>query len=281
MPEEKKVPADTNAGETGKEQGDAHSQTFQVPERLKSKSSEELAKAYVELEKKIGEQSNEVAEARKKVDETLQLGKEWAKDRQTLQELTELIYADPERIKAVESWYATKIGQSHKATSNGESSKPDNSQPSSQSPQDSDTRRALQNQIFDEFYVKYGIDKLPTKEKKEALEKISLEFADLFDPTGKKSVTQIVNERPLSSLRRDLDKAYKLTSLSKGENLQGDLAQEQNNQAAIGGISGKTIREDQVKLSAAEEQMAKNLGISSEKYLERKKQILKERGSVS
>jgi hypothetical protein len=46
-------------------------------------------------------------------------------------------------------------------------------------------------------------------------------------------------------------------------------------------MAGATIREDQVRLSPAEEKMANNLGIPLEKYLEKKKQILKERGSVS
>ena len=137
----------------------------------------------------------------------------------------------------------------------------------------------LQDQIFDEFYGKHGIDKLPQKEKQEALQKISSEFAELFDPTGRKTISQIVSERPLASLRRDLEKAFRLSD--SGESPQSDMAQEQNNQAAIGSMAGKIIREDDVKLSAAEEAMAKNLGISPEKYLAQKKQILKEKGSVN
>ena len=56
------APAGTEAGQAGKA-GDEHSQSFQVPDKLKGKSAEELAKIYVDLEKKLGEQSNEVAEA--------------------------------------------------------------------------------------------------------------------------------------------------------------------------------------------------------------------------
>lgn len=277
MPDEKIVPAVTNAGETNN--GDAHSQTSQLPEQYKGKSAEELAKMHMEAEKKLGEQSNEVSEARKKVDDAMKLQTDAVQARQTLQELTELIYADPERIRTIEGWYAKK-GQSADQKPNGQISPTDGSSPSSQtSPQVEDTRRALQDQIFDEFYAKRGIDKLPTKEKQEALQKISSEFADLFDTTGKMSISQIVSQRPLASLRRDLDKAYRLSGI--GESPQGDTAQDQNDQAAIGSMSGKTIRESEMKLTAQEEQMAKNLGISPDKYLERKKQIASEKGSVS
>ena len=263
-------------------QGDAHSQTFQFPDKLKGKSAEELAKMYVEAEKKIGEQSGEVSEARKKVDEAVKLQSDALEARRMAQELSQLIYADPERVKTVEGWYASKDGKTANQNSNGLAPSSENSAPSTQvNPQVDDTRHALQNQIFDEFYAKHGIDKLPVKEKQEALQKISSEFAELFDPTGGKTISQIVSERPLASLRRDLDKAIRLSDLGQVENTQSALAQEQNNQAAIGGLSGQTIREDQVKLSQAEEQMANKLGISPEKYLERKKQILKEKGSVS
>ena len=205
-----------------------------------------------------------------------------AKARETLQELTELIYADPERVKAVENWYMAK-GQPANQSSNGQAAPSGNQQPSTQSqPLVDDTRRALQDQIFDEFYAKTGIDKLPTKEKQEALQKVSSEFADMFDPSGKKTISQIVQERPLASLRRDLDRAYRLTGVGKQvEDQQSALAQEQNNQAAIGSLSGASIREDQVRLTQAEEQMAKNLGIAPEKYLKRKLEKLKEEGRVS
>ena len=278
MPDGDTAPAGTNAGQANN--SDAHSQSSQLPEQYKGKSAEELAKMHMEAEKKLGEQSSEVAEARKKVDEALKLQTDAAKARETLQELTELIYADPERIKAVEAWYAKKTGQSAGQQQDGKNSSSDGSSPSSQtSPQVEDTRRALQDQIFDEFYAKRGIDKLPSKEKQEALQKISSEFADLFDPTGKMSISQIVSQRPLASLRRDLDKAYRLSGV--GESLQSDNAQVENDQAAIGSLAGKTIRESEMKLTAQEEQMAKNLGISPEKYLARKIQIAKEKGSVS
>ena len=274
------APASTDAGQAG-QTGDAHSQISQVPDKLKGKTAEELAKSYVELEKKLGEQSSEVAEARKKVDEALELQKDAAKARQTLQEFTELIYADPERVKTFEGWYANKGKPANQQTTSQTPSS-DGSAPSTQtSPQVEDTRHALQDQIFDEFYSKYGISKLPAKEKQEALQKISSEYADMFDPSGRKTVSQIVSERPLASLRRDLEKAHRLSDLGQVENTQSALAQEQNNQAAIGGLSGQTIREDQVKLTLAEEKMADNLGISHEKYLDRKKEILKEKGSVS
>jgi len=276
MPDDKSAPAPTDAGQADK--GDVHSQSFQLPEQYKGKSAEELAKMHMEAEKKLGEQSGEVAEARKKVDEALKLQTDAAKARETLQELTELIYKDPERIKTVEGWYTS--GKSTNQQSDGKASSTDGSSPSSQiSPQVEDTRRALQDQIFDEFYAKRGIDKLPSKEKQEALQKISSEFAELFDPTGRMTISQIVAQRPLASLRRDLDKAFRLSGV--GESPQGDSAQSQNDSAAIGSLAGKTIREDELKLTAQEEQMAKNLGITPEKYLERKKQIAKEKGSVS
>lgn len=278
--QEGQAPAVTpEAGKAGEDQGDAHSQTFQVPEKLKGKSAEELAKSYVELEKKLGEHSTEVAEARKKVEDALKLQTDAVEARKTLQELTELIYADPERIKAVESWYTKKTGATDNQQPNGQTPKPGEAQPSSQ---DLDTRKALQDQMFNDFYDRTGISRLPTKEKTEAIQKVASEFAEMFDPTGKKSISQIVNERPLSSLKRDLDRAYRLVDIGQNAgDTQSALAQEQNNQAAIGSLQGATIREDQVKLTPSEEQMAKNLGISSEKYLERKKEILKEKGSVS
>lgn len=272
--DKKQDPAPTDAGESDK--GDAHLQSSQLPEQYKGKSAEELAKMHMEAEKKLGEQSNEVSEARKKVDDAMKLQTDAVKARQTLQELTELIYADPERIKAVEAWYAKQSGQSQDQKSDGQAPVSDGSPSLSQNqPMVDDTRRTLQDQIFDEFYAKNGIDKLPAKEKQEALQKISSEFAELFDPTGRKTISQIVSERPLASLRRDLSKVYKLSSIN--ESSQGDDAQAQNDQAAIGSMAGKTIREDENKLTAAEEKMASNLGIAPEKYLEQLKNIAKEK----
>lgn len=274
MPDIVVAPADTDAGQAG--EGDAHSKD-QLPEQYRGKTAEQLAKMHMEAEKKMGEQSAEVAEARKKVDEALKLQTDAAKARETLQELTSLIYDDPEHIKAVEGWYAKKTGKSDQKPGDKTTST-DGSSPSP-SPVQDDTRGALQDQIFDEFYAKTGIDKLPAKEKQEALQKVSSEFADLFDPTGKMSISQIVAQRPLKSLRRDLNNAYKLADI--GESPQSNAAQHENDQAAIGSLSGKIIREDEVTLTPAEEEMAKNLGISPEKYLGKKKLILKEKGSVS
>lgn len=269
----------TPAGQA-ENQGDAPSQTFQVPEKLKGKSAEELAKAYTELEKKLGEHSSEVAEARKKVEDALKLQADALQARKTLQEFTEKVYADPERVKIVQSWFDSQ-GQPAQSPANGHVSPSGNSQPLSQPAQADDTRLALQDDIFNEFYARHGIDKLPAKEKQEALQKISSEFADMFDPTASKTISQIVSERPLKSLRRDLERAFKLSDIGPNENMQDAIAQEQNNQAAIGSLQGATIREDAVKLTPAEEQTAKNLGITPEKYLKRKIEMLKERGSVS
>ena len=269
-------------GKADENQGDVHLQSFQVPDKLKGKSAEELAKSYVELEKKLGEQSGEVSEARKKVEDALKLQADALEARKTLQEFTEVVFADPEYTKTFQSWYEKKYGKPANQNSNDGASPSGNSSPLTQTPsQVDDTRGALQDQIFDDFYAKTGIDKLPAKEKQEALQKVSSEFAEMFDPVGRKTMSQIVSERPLKSLRRDLERAYRLSDVGHVENMQSVLAQEQNNQAAIGSLSGQTIREDLVKLTSAEEQMAKNLGISSEKYLERKKEMLKERGSVS
>ena len=148
MPEPDKNAPVAPTGQADDDKGGAHLQTSQIPEKYKGKSAEELAKMHSELEKKLGEQSNEVADARKKVDDALKLQADAVKARETLQELTELIYADPERIRAVEAWY-TKKGESANQNLNGQASPTGNSPSSQNQPLVDDTRRALQDQIFD------------------------------------------------------------------------------------------------------------------------------------
>jgi len=252
-------PPESVSSETGEEKTDEA--PLEVPDKLQGKSVEELTKAYQNLEKKLGEQSAEVKEARQiKKDSEILLSS---------------IYSDPTRYKQVVDWMKDYLGGKTETPKGGEEAKTGSTPEAT--PQADDTRRALQNQMLVDFYRKHGLDKLPDDERKSEQGKLATAFADILDPGGTKPVQQLLNSVPLDRLPKFLEGAYVLANVDKlaGQG-KGLLTAEENRQASIGSLSAASgTGGESTTLTPEERAVASRMGISAEDYIKAKKDLAK------
>lgn len=214
-----------------------------LPEKLRGKSSQEIASMYLSLEQKLGEQSGEVEKARKA--------------RQDLDFFVQAVSSDPELFKSVKKAVEQRAG----VTIKEEESSKKNDQPTKRD----DVRAATQNRIIEDFARDMGITQMPTEKQSEVLQKVGTELADLVDPSGTKSVSQVLSEVPLDRLHLLLEKAFWLAN--KDSIISGDS----NRFSAIGNLSHKGgEKSDDNALTEEEKVVARKLGISEEKYAKQK-----------
>ncbi len=230
-----------------------------VPEKFVDKSINEVIEMYGGLERKMGQQSVTVAEAKQ------------LKENQ--QKLAEAIYAKPELAKQVEDALREKSGlepiktdSSNKKTqdrSNGEASE-----------SIADLRRAHENRVISDFSQKFGLNDLDSDKRSEVMKKVGNELADMLDPTGKKSMTEVLTSVSLDKLPGLLEKSHFLANM---ENIMSGKADSVS--ASIGRFSSsssvKTEGQNEV-LSNREKEMARNLNVKEEDYLKSKLEISKE-----
>jgi len=241
MAEDNTVPAE---GQTEQPSSTDVKQTAPLPKNLEGKTAEEILKMYSEAERKIGEQSGEVREARETV-------ARW-------QPIIDTIWENPEIFQSLETALQKK--------SNPSDNTPKET-PVQATPDQSETRTATEGLIISKFEDRYGIDKMPDSERVELKQKIGQE---IFDLTG-----QTISQLPLSKLETVLEKAFILANKDKireAGKLEG-IAESQGNYAGmIGAIPSSSGQTESITLSQKEREVAQKLGISAEKYLERKKQ---------
>lgn len=214
-----------------------------LPEKFQGKSSSEIAKSYLELEKKLGQYS----QTQKELEEWRALG--------------QVIKNDPELVKALESKVATQQ-KSDEGKANGQ-------------PKD-DTRSAVSNNIVNQFEKEKGLDQLEPDKRKDMHQRIGNELADMLDPGGNKSTREILESINLSKLPQYLDKAYRLATMNdqaEQERLKGLAQARQNSEAEFGSMRASSGKSEKKSLTPEEEATAKKLGITPEKYLEQKKKL--------
>lgn len=217
-----------------------------IPEKFKGKSAEEIAKAYVDLEKKLGEHSDKV----KRVGDLEEEIKQW-------HALGDVIQSDPELQAALKK----------KATGGDKAPAPRD-----------DTRKALETQIISSFEAKYGLSSLAEDKRKGLYTKIGSEIREMFDPSGTMSSAEIIDKLPLDRLNLYLEKAYKLaTSDDREEQLrsEGYLKAKQNNEATLGSMPSSTVQSD-IELTPEQRETARKMGISEKDYKEQVKKINEE-----
>lgn len=235
------APSDQQDGQASEEQAES---SFEIPEKFKGKSAEDIAKSYIALEKKLGE--------RPRVDEKTQ--KEIAKWRQ----LGAIIENNPVLYKTIEDEVKRIRGESAEDT---QESKPD------------DVRLATQSRIMSDFERDFGINQLPQDKRKDLSEKILLEVAEMYDPSGEKSIKEVINSIPLHKLNRSLEKAYRYVTADDREEqgrLEGLVEARQNSEATFGSIPSSSINSQAVKLTEDEKKVARRMGISEADYLKEK-----------
>lgn len=262
MSEEEKVPQNSgetnknakdpeggNSGESEKKNTEALSN---IPEHLSGKSVDDLVKMYGELERKLGEQSGLVGEAKK------------LKENQRL--LADAIYSDSELAKKVEAALQKKLGIS---MDTGKKDKGDGDAAS----EVADLRRAHENRVINDFSEKFGLNKLKTDEKESILKKIGGELADMVDPTGNKPMAEVLKGVSLEKLPKLLEKAYYLATMDDVMSGKDDVTRFASIGRVSSSSSGSSDSDD--GLTQSELDVAKKLGIDPEKYKKRKKEINK------
>lgn len=242
-----------NDPDSGQESGQSESKATEpsnIPENLAGKSVEDIVKMYGELERKLGEQSATVAEAKK------------LKKNQQL--LADAIMSDPKLAQQVEGALRKKMGiESDDSGGDEDDKKTDKSS--------EDLRRYSENKIISEFSDEFGLTELKSEEREKALKEVGQQLADLVDPTGKKSMSEVLSSVSLEKLPDLLRKSYFLTNM---ENIMSGDKSSLSNLSALGRISSAGGSSDQESggLTPEEKEVAKKLGVSEEKYLKRKKE---------
>lgn len=282
MPDEKKdSPSESEKQEEKEQEGleesgssktktDTEAPLKKTPEKLKGKSAEEITKMYLEAEKKIGEQSTSVAEAKKLKEQT--------------DVMLKAIWSDPDLYRKVESGINTYLS-GEKLPDTRKKTKPkkggEEAKGTEMSPEVADIRKATENRILGEFRSNLGYNNLPAKESQEKFTKTAVVLAELLDPSGKKSVKEIVAGVPLDRLPKYLRYAHRIAHSADAEKqaTRSALASaEENKAASIGSFpasSGKA--KGKIQLSNRERKTALAMGISEEDYAKQKALIEKDR----
>lgn len=240
---EEKAPVEEQTGKAREAQAPSN-----LPEKFQGKSPDEIVQMYTELEKKFGEHSKEVKDAR-----------------QYLQEravINEVLAEDKELYSMFESRLKKKYAPSTESDGEVKSD-----------PVVTDLRRSEENRIIGDFQKNLGIADLSAEKRTEVMKKVSNELAEMVDPGGKKSLGQILSEQSLSRLPKLLENAYFLAH----KDSLFDKGKQDPDLASIGSIAtGSSGKSDPINsLTDREREIAGKLGVKPEKYLERKKEINK------
>lgn len=218
-------------------------------DKVKDKNSEELVKMYGEAQKKLGEMSSQVAQN----DDLIK----------QMNVILAAIGENPEREEMVKTWIQKQVEKAGGKTT-VEDKKPEDATIT-------DLRRSQETEIIKSFEKKYGIDQLAEDKKKEMNGKIANTLWSVADPLGKyEKWEDLVKAIPLTKLESLLERSYKEINWA---NLEEKMAS--SGDLTMGKIPSLGLpSEPEVKLTQEEETVAKKLGITPEKYLERKKQKL-------
>lgn len=266
--EEKTSPASEGAGQDEVKTPEA---PYQLPEKFKGKTPDQIAKAYVDLEKKLGEQSTTVKEAKKIQEQT--------------DTLLRAIWANPDLYRQVETGIKeytegkqlpdTRLKKPSDLKKGGEEA------PEQEVPDDlSDLKRAEENRVLDEFFTKFGYKNLSDKERKDAYARVAMSIAELVDPAGKRPIREILSSIPISKLPKYLENAHFIAN--KGQLVESAkrsalLDQRSNEEASIGSFAASSGKSKVgVPLSNREREIAQKLGVSEDEYAKRKGDIEKE-----
>ncbi|MGH2613201.1 MAG: hypothetical protein ACRDFB_09180 [Rhabdochlamydiaceae bacterium] len=233
----------------------------QLPEKFKGKSAGDIAKSYLDLEKKLGEQSDYNQTKAQLTDRTKQI-QQW-------EALGKVIQANPALYYQIES-----------AIKNQTPSQRSQVQPDNKSELElTDVKLATQNQIIGQFEGRFGINDLPTEDRDSLKQRVGRELHSLVDVKRSKPFEQVLAEIPLDQLPLYLEKAYRLATDDddkERQRMKGMLEARKNNQAAFSNNTSRSIATNQTELTSEEKNVARRLGIGEEKYLKQKQEIAKQ-----
>lgn len=146
-----------------------------------------------------------------------------------------------------------------------------------------DNRNGLIKTIVDKFSTDKGIDKLEKDKQAELNTRVGAELKEMLDPMGNKSLQQIMETVSVTKLPQFLDKAWFLATRNEQMQMaksEGRKEVTDEGTGVIGSMASSSVTPDSVILSSKEKDVAQKLGISPEKYLENKKEIMKRDGQL-
>lgn len=240
-PQKPQAPADPQAGQA-KPEGE------ELPEKFRGKSAADIAKSYSELEKKLGEYKDYGSTKEKLASHEKQL--------QQFYTLANVINGNPELKAAVVK------------AAGGEAENPDK-------PKIDNTTIAVRNETISTFQKDLGIQALPEGERTPLLDNVMRELKDMFDHEGTMSNQQVLDAIPLPKLKVYLHKAYRLATADNDKEqsrLKGILEARKNSEAVFGSISSSGVKQSK-GLTPKEQEIARRMGISEEKYLKNKEAL--------
>lgn len=220
-----------------------------IPEKFQGKESSDIIKMYGDLERKLGEQSTTIAEAKQ--------------IKQNMEIIAKAVASDPDLAdrleKAAQSVMYGKDDDKGKKDSDGEG-KP------TPDPRVDEMRRVTEGQIIDSFAEKHGID-TKSEDGKKMMKEVGKTLADMLDPSGKKSVQQVLDSVGLEHLPKALENAFWMANkdaIIEGKESTVDFA-------SIGRISSSSSKSDPKEtLTDSERSVAQKLGVSEKDYLKYK-----------
>jgi len=173
------------------------------------------------------------------------------------------ITADEALTKQVEDAYQKKMNP-----------EPKKEEPTSE-PIAQDTRKAVENSIVSAFETGHNLDKLEGDTKKDMNVKIGQELMELLDPSGTKTYNEVISGVSLEKLPKYLEKAYSLATLP--EALKKAREDASGNAGIISSVPSSSPPAEGATMTPAEREVAKRMGVTDERWLENKKQILTRR----
>jgi len=213
----------------------------------KYKTQDELVEAYKELDKKLGEQGDELRQSR-----------EFA---QVVQPLLDEIRSDPELFKQLDE----KLRKRDQPT---ESAQDETKKDEKATAQD-ESRQAVSDLILAKFEEKHGINRLPTEDRTKMRNRIG---DIIFELTGK-----TLNGVDLRRLDGVLENAYILAnkdSLIDKSKLEALSPAKEVDEAGFPSVPSSPGKAETV-LTSEEADIAGKIGLTREQYLEGKKVLAK------
>jgi hypothetical protein len=208
----------------------------------KFKDPTEVAKAYISLEEKLGEQGQEISRAREVMD--------------VMYPIMQEIQNDPELFKALEK-KLNKVSSESKPT---EDNKPAISAKSDQS----EVRSVASDLVLAKFEETHGIDRLEPEERRELRRKIG---DAIYELTGTN-----LGGVDLRRLGKTLENAYILTKYKSKSAVSSET--EDEDRASFSSLPSKSGKTETV-LTPDEASVAEKMGLTREQYLEGKKKLAK------
>lgn len=202
-------------------------------------SPTEVAKAYKELERKYGEQSAEVKQAREIMT--------------SISPVLETIQNDPELFKLLEQ----------KLNNDSPKDPANKTKPTAES-SESDVKQVAADLLLARFEETHGIDKMEPEERRALRQSIG---DHIYELTGTN-----LNGVDLRRLGKTLENAYILAKYKSKS--AGSSETEAEDRASISSIPSKAGKQE-TTLSPEEAAVAQKMGLTREQYLEGKKKLAK------